>query len=132
LSLLNNKNQLFKSNQKYRLLNKQFKKFKKLNNQFNKLKLQLKLNPLLKDNNFKVQPKKRKDTETIDQKVNIVQELITETETIIKMVKLKVNKVKKEDITIMDKMVKENQDLITNQNKKTETRMFNNPILILH
>ncbi len=97
------------------------------------MKLQLKQSLLLKDNNHKHQLKKRKDTERIDPKVNIVQEPTIEIETIIKMVRNKVKKVvKKEDITIMDRMIKESQDLTTDQNNKTEIQMFNNQILILH
>lgn len=69
----------------------------------------------------------------IDQKVNIVQELIIEIENIIRMAKHKVKKAgKEEDKIIMEKMVKESQDLTTGQNKKTETQMLNNLIMILH
>ena len=87
----------------------------------------------LKDNNHKHQPKKRKDSEMIDQRVNIVQKPIIEIETIIKMVKHKIKKVdKEEDITIINKMLKENQDLTTDQNKRTKTQMLSNLNLILH
>lgn len=71
----------------------------------------------------------------IDQKVSIVLELTIEIETTIKTVKIKEkdNKMEKEeDITIMETREKENKDQTTNQNKKTETQMFNNLIQILH
>ena len=89
----------------------------------------------MKDSNLKCQLKRKRNTETINLKANIVQELITETETIIKMVKIKfkVNKVVKEEgITTMGQLVRENQGQTIDQNKRIETQLPSNKILILH
>jgi hypothetical protein len=100
------------------LLNKKLKKSRLLN-----LKLQLKANQL-KGNKVKKLLSKERDIEAIDQKVNIDQETTTENLTI-EMVnhKLKAKKeVKEEDITTIT-MEKEDKDLTTDQNKRTNLKL---------
>ena len=100
------------------MLNKKLKKSRLLN-----LKLQLKANQL-KGNKVKKLLSKERDIEAIDQKVNIDQETTTENLTI-EMVnhKLKAKKeVKEEDITTIT-MEKEDKDLTTDQNKRTNLKL---------
>jgi hypothetical protein len=78
----------------------------------------------LKDNKAKKLLSKERDIEAIDQKVNIDQEKTTENLTT-EMVnhKLKAKKeVKEEDITTIT-MEKEDKDLTTNQNKRTNLKL---------